>query len=705
MKPTATEATTDTIAKTRWVLTFDVGGTFTDLILYDRETGQVASAKVPTVPDDMATGIGEGARRIFDRIPLDADGNVSYRGATTLVANLIHERKGGRIALLTTRGFTDLLRIRREYRYDLYDLFLKFPEPLVAVADTHEVDERIAADGTILVSLDDAHVAELAAKLEGDGLEGVAVCLLHSYMNSAHEEAMASGLHRHGFGGTVSLSSRVVPEIREYERASTAVANAYVMPRLAHQIARTGAELSLATHRPGHLHLMLSNGGFSAIEHALEQPIQLVESGPAAGVVAAGRIRRLLGADRVLSFEMGGTTAKISLLRSEKPDVVREVEVARVSRFRRGSGIPLQISSVDLLEIGAGGGSIAQVDRGRLLVGPESAGAIPGPACYGRGGTRPTVTDADLVLGYLDPNYFLGGEMVLDRDAAELAIAEFIGKPLEMSVVDAASAVRTIADESLAVAARVHLAERGEKPDEYTMVAFGGAGAIHFERIASRLGIRRVVIPELPGVAGAVGLVIAPVSVNLVRSYFTGLGSADWNRVNGLFSEMEDEATALLARAGARRDAVDIQRFAEMRYTGQGYEIAVAMPSGQFEADAAAILLHGLFEAEYRRRFSRELPGMLVEVMSWRVEATAPPFTQDIGATRSSDGGEAQKGRRSLFREGRWVEVAVHDRYELSEQDRVFGPAIIEEKESTIWVPEEAEARVGEHGQYVVIDL
>ena len=661
-------------------LAVDIGGTFTDLAL--EHAGGRATAKVLTTPAAPERGVLEGVAAILRGAGLAA-GDVSLLvHGTTLATNAIIERKGARTALVTTQGHRDVLAMRNESRYDQYDLGIELPEPLVPRYLRLVVPERLDNEGRVLLALDEAAVRELGAVLRAEGVESVAVGFLHSFVNSAHERRVREILGEVVPGVPVSLSCEVSPEMREWERFSTTVANAYVQPLIAGYLRRLEAGLrGMGVGAP--LFLMLSGGGLTGIEQACRFPIRLVESGPAGGAIFAASVARACGLERVLSFDMGGTTAKVCLIDGGEPQASRTFEVARIGRFKRGSGLPLRIPVIEMVEIGAGGGSLAGVDAlGRIQVGPESAGADPGPACYGRGGTLPAVTDANLVLGRYDPAGFAGGTMALSPGLAEAALVAGVGVALGLDAGMAALGVVETVDEAMANAARVHAVESGKTLAGRTLIAFGGGGPVHACRVAEKVGIGRVLVPSGAGVGSAIGFLRAPVGYEVVRSLYARLSALDVVAADALLGEMAAEALAVVA-AGALGVAVRESRTAYMRYVGQGHEIPVALG---LEGVGDAGALRAAFDREYGRIFDRPVPGSDVEVMSYAVTvATVPALPRDA---------EAPAARAGV---GRWQDVrdtatgvvtawAVWDRAALGLGVSVAGPAIVAEDETSTLV-------------------
>ena len=666
-----------------WHLAVDIGGTFTDVVLLDAAgTGSVVE-KVLTTPKEPAMGVMDGVRRALARASVAA-GDVRYViHGTTLVTNALIERKGAPTGLITTAGHEDALEIGRETRYDAYDLALEKPEPLVAPSRRLGLTGRVMADGSERVPLALDEVDAAIARLRAAGVQAVAVSLIHAYRNPAHERAVSARLRERAPDLRVSLSSVVSGEIREYERTSTTVANAYVLG-VVESYLRSLGDLLRAEGFAGQLLLMLSSGGTCTVDTACEVPIRLVESGPAGGAMAAAHHARAAGAPRVLAFDMGGTTAKICLIDGGEPQITREFEVARVWRFKRGSGLPLLVPVVEMIEIGAGGGSIAHVDRmGLPKVGPESAGSEPGPACYGRGGERPTVTDANLLLGYLDAGYFLGGAMPLDRRAAEAAIVRHVAGPLGLAPTEAAWGIHAIVTENMANAALMHAVERGKDIGAYDLYAFGGAAPMHVCTLAERLGVDTVVVPPGAGVRSCFGFLASPLAFEVARSRTVRLEEADLGETATLLAALEAEARAPLALAGVAADAVTVRRFVEMRYRGQGYELEVPAPAGGVDRAWLAALV-AAFEGVYRTYYRHVPSGLPMEAVTWRVRAQspAPSLPPPRVPQRSA---AAPKGARPVWiaADGGFRTVPVWDRYALAPGWRARGPAVIEEVEST----------------------
>jgi N-methylhydantoinase A len=666
-------------------LAVDIGGTFTDLAI--EHAGQRTTTKVLTTQSAPEQGVMAGMRAILKTAGLQpADIAIVIHG-TTLATNAIIERKGARTALITTEGFRDVLAMGNESRYDQYDLNIALPEPLVPRHLRLPVPERLDNEGRVLRPLDEDAVRALVPVLKREAVESIAVGLLHGFVNSMHEHRVRTILAAALPDVPVSLSSEVSPEMREWERFSTTAANAYVQPLMARYLRRLEADLrDMGVAAP--IFLMMSGGGLTTIETACRFPIRLVESGPAGGAIFSAHIARQCGVENVLSFDMGGTTAKICLIDAYKPQTARTFEVARVGRFRKGSGLPLRIPVIEMVEIGAGGGSIAHVDSmGRIGVGPESAGADPGPACYGRGGTQPAVTDANLALGRYDPARFAGGTMKLDADAAHAALVEHVGGKLGLDAAMAALGVIEMVDENMANAARVHAIESGKTYDGRTLIAFGGGGPVHGCRVAEKIGINRVLVPSGAGVGSAIGFLRAPVGYEVVRSLYQRFSTFDVEAVNALLEEMEAEALRVVAE-GSFGAPTRQNRIAYMRYVGQGHEIPVALPARVLgEEDVAEI--RAAYDAEYIRFYDRPVPGSDVEIMSYAVMvATVPEDLEDVPLPGEAAlfVPDAEPVRTQAVRDtvtGEVSQWAIYDRASLKPGVRLPGPAIIAEDETS----------------------
>ncbi len=666
-------------------LAVDIGGTFTDIVLLSGERRWVA--KLLTTPRAPEVAVIEGARGVLEAAGLGfADVGLFVHG-TTLATNAIIERKGARTALIATDGFRDVIEIADEGRFDQYDINIVKPVPLVPRELRFTVPERMDVHGAVRLPLDEAAVRAVARRLNELDIEAVAVALIHAYANPAHEERIGAILAELCPRISVTLSSQACPEAREYERTSTAIANAYVQPLMAGYLRRLEREMGkLGLASP--IHLMTSGGSLASLETAARFPVRLVESGPAGGAILAGHIALARGERRILSFDMGGTTAKICLIDDGEPLKARTFEVDRQSRFKKGSGTPVRIPIIEMVEIGAGGGSIARVDSlQRILVGPDSAGAEPGPACYGRGGAEPTVTDADLAIGKIDPARFAGGKIAVDPAKAEAALATGIGAKLSgMDPERAAVAVAEIVDENMANAARVHAVERGVALSDRTLVAFGGAAPLHASRIAEKLGIGRIIVPPDAGVGSAIGFLAAPAAYELVRSRYMRLDLFDAAAATELIEAMEREAVAHASAAAGERP-VSSRRSAFMRYAGQGHEISVTLPDRPLEPGDAATFRQA-FEAEYTRLFARYIPGAVIEIMSWVVLATTDTEKPRQLGQAAPKPAPAPAGERSVFdaRLGRRIAVPVYERSRLAAGTSLSGPALVVEEGTSTYV-------------------
>lgn len=678
----------------RYRVGFDIGGTFTDFALHDAISGSLQIHKALTTADDPARGAIEGIQTLLERARLGLADVAGIVHGTTLVTNALIEGKGAVTALLTTSGFRDILELGHEQRYDVYDLFLKYPTPLVPRKFRREIDERITSAGEVLSPLEADQVRREVEDLLRAGVESISVCFLHSYRNPAHE-LMVGQLLRDEFPElSVSLSCEVAPEVREYARACTTAANAFVQPLMARYLRSLEDGLAASGFR-GTLSLMLSSGGLATPETARSFPIRLLESGPAGGALATTLIGKNLDRSDLISFDMGGTTAKAALIQNGEPTVASMMEVARVHRFKRGSGFPVRTPVVEMIEIGAGGGSIARLDEvGLIKVGPQSAGSDPGPACYGLGGSAPTVTDANLVLGYLDPDFFLGGRMKLDRSAAQRALAE-LGAPLGLDAAGAAWGVYTIVSENMAAAARSHVIERGRDPRSFSVAAFGGAGPAHAAHVARIIGVKEVVIPPASGAASAVGFLTAPPAFETVRSAVMTVGAdIDVAALNAMFSEIEETAWKTLDLEGGPKS---VSRSADMRLRGQIHEIAVPLPNGSLDQRSHETI-RANFVRVYESLYRAVPPDAEIEALSWRVRVAAvAPDIALRAPLAAAAAGAAIKGTRQAYFGSGFIEVPVYDRYALKPGDMFDGPAIIEERESTTVVPAGDRAEVDEH--------
>ena len=684
----------------------DIGGTFTDFVLLNDDTGEFQINKCLTTPGDPSDAVEQGIVELLEREPGFMPKVDEIIHGTTLVINAIIERKGAKTGLITTRGFRDVLELGREIRYDAYDIFAEYPLPLVPRSRRCEVTERITSDGRIIQALKEEDVEKVLNDLVTQGIESLAVCLINSYENPAHEIKIQEMVNRLAPELSLSTSFEVLPQIREYERTCTTVTNAYVKPITARYLARLSSRLEKLGFK-GKLFIMLSSGGITSVETARKFPVRIIESGPTAAVIASQHYGRMFQIKDIFCFDMGGTTAKSCLIQKGHAGLVSTFEVGRVQRFKKGSGLPIQVPVVDLMEIGAGGGSIAKISKmGLLQVGPESAGADPGPACYGRGGEFPTVTDADLLLGYLDPDYFLGGTMQLDKAASEKAMEDKVAGPLGTPVVEAAFGIHDLINETMAAAAKTHIAEKGGNPNIVTISAFGGAGPVHAYGLAKKIGAPRILVPPLAGVGSALGFFTAPVAFDLTRSHRVALDTADLAEIEQLFKELEKEGAAILQQSG-KEESILFERTLMMRFVGQGAETDLKIESKPFDQWAKSEI-RGFFDDAYKKLYGRTYPETPVEFVTFKVRASLPAREFRIPPIRQRKGNLAEciKGKRDAFSLVRkaYIPYTVYDRFKLFPGVKIPGPAIIEERESTIIVGEDAGASVDEFG-FVWINL
>ena len=678
----------------------DIGGTFTDFVLLNDETGQIIINKCLTTPVDPSNAVEAGIRQLEERIGRFVPELDEVIHGTTLVINSIIERKGAKTGLITTKGFRDVLELGREIRYAPYDIFAEFPKPLVDRRYRVEVDERIRSDGTILKPLDPDEARRVVRQLLDMGVESIAVCLINSFENPAHEFLLKEIILEEAPDISVSISYEVLPQIREYERTSTTVTNAYVKPLTGKYLSRLSGRLSSIGFR-GKLFIMLSSGGITSVDTASEFPVRIIESGPTAAVISGQYFGKLFNIQEIFCFDMGGTTAKSCLIQGGVAAVVPTFEVGRVQRFMKGSGLTIQVPVVDLMEIGAGGGSIAKISRmGTLQVGPESSGADPGPICYARGGSEPCVTDADLLLGYLDENYFLGGEMKLDKNAAQKGIEEKIAKPLGVPFIQALWGIHDLINETMAGAAKTHIAEKGGNPRVVTVIAFGGAGPVHAYGLTKKLGAPRFIVPPNAGVGSALGFFTAPRAFDLVRSHKVALADADFSEIEKIFKEMEMEGARTLEQAGSVQE-IRFERSLDMRFVGQGSETNVSMGSRPF-TDYSKDEIRQLFDAIYKKLYGRTYPDSPIEFINFKVRALLPVrlLTLPKLSNKYQDLSSAIKGTRMAYSgiAKDFIPFTVYDRYKLFADAQFNGPAIIEERESTVVVGEDASVRVDDYG-------
>jgi N-methylhydantoinase A len=678
----------------------DIGGTFTDFVLVDTRTGEFFTNKCLTTPEDPSDAVEQGIKELLAVKPgfLDQVGDVIH--GTTLVINAIIERKGAKTGLITTKGFLDVLELGREIRYDAYDIFSQYPEPIVPRALRQEIDERVTADGRVLKSVDEQEAKALLADLQKKGIESLAVCCINSYENPVSEQVLQQIIQETAPDLSTSYSFEVLPQIREYERTCTTAVNAYVKPitfRYLERLTQRLSELGFG----GRLYIMLSSGGITSVDTARKFPVRIIESGPTAAVIASQHYGKMFDIKDMFCFDMGGTTAKSCLIQKGHAGLVSTFEVGRVQRFKKGSGLPIQVPVVDLMEIGAGGGSIARISNlGLLAVGPDSAGADPGPACYNRGGENPTVTDADLVLGYLDPDFFLGGTMALDIEKSREAIEQKIATPLGTAVTDAAFGIHDLINETMAAAAKTHIAEKGGNPSTVVMSAFGGAGPVHAYGLAKKIGAKSILVPPLAGVGSALGFFTAPVAFDLSRSHRLVLDDADFADIEDLFDQLEKEGAAILADA-AKGGRVLFQRTLLMRFVGQGAETDLVIDPKPF-TQWTRQEIRDRFDAEYKRLYGRTYPETPVEFVTFKVRATlpTPPFVMPALTSDTDRLSDCIKGTRKAFSvlQKAYIDFTVYDRSKLFAGAKFDGPAIIEERESTIVMGEDAAATVDDKG-------
>ncbi|HXN22805.1 MAG TPA: hydantoinase/oxoprolinase family protein [Candidatus Dormibacteraeota bacterium] len=693
----------------RFRLGVDVGGTFTDAVLISEETGEIHIAKVSTTPKDPSIGFLAAVTQILAKSGAQAP-NVSYLvHGTTVATNALIEGKTPKTAFITTEGFRDLLEIGRQVRPSLYDIHFQKLRPLVPRDLCFEISERLDASGNVLRTLDEHRVVEIAKKFEQEDIRSVAICFLHSYLNPMHEERTEQLLRKHAPHTVPSVSSHICPEIREYFRASTTVVNACIKPVVANylqgiesQLKRQGIKAELLT--------MQSNGGVLTFEQAAERPVFMIESGPAAGVIAANFIAGNLGFSDVVSFDMGGTTAKAGLILGGRPKVTKDYEVGAEARpgagQSRGSGYPIRTPVIDLVEIGAGGGSIAWVDAGGVLrVGSQSAGADPGPICYRRGGTEPTITDANLALGRINPRYFLGGEMDLDLQGATEGIRKKCAIPLGLDTIAAANGIVEIANAAMVNALRLTTVRRGYDPRALVMVAFGGAGPLHANRLCAEMQIPRLIVPLSPGTASALGLLTTDVRHEFSRTRIMRADQADADAINRIFVAMQEEGSELLRREGIPVSRMSFLREIEMRYKGQSYELPVTCGTGPLSAEALAQVC-SQFHGEYERAYGRGYPTEPVELVNYRVTAVGAIPHPPVRKISSRDCGvdQAQKGARQVFfsESGGFLSTGVYDRYKLGPGHHIVGPSVVEEMDSSTLIHPGFEANVDSFGNLLI---
>jgi len=684
-------------------LGIDIGGTFTDIVVYEHASTRFHTHKELTTPSDPSEGVVCGVTTLFKTAGLDCRAVQRVVHATTLFTNALIERRGGTTGLVTTAGFRDILELRREHKYELYDLFIELPRPLARRALRAEVNERILADGSIEVPLDEDALIERVGDLVSAGVESLAVVFLHAYANPAHERR-AGELIAAAFPSLhVSLSSEVAPQIREYERTSTTLANAYIKPLAERYLDNLSGKLArLGIGSP--LFMMLSNGGLTHVRESKRVPVQMLESGPAAGALAAAYFGARSGIGDLLALDMGGTTAKLAVVENGKPLIAYQFEASREQRFMRGSGLPINISTIELIEIGAGGGSIASVSElGLLKVGPRSAGAVPGPACYRRGGVDPTVTDSNLLLGYYDGDRFANGTMPISAPAAGAAVGTLSART-QLCVAELAWGIHSVVNESMAAAARVHIAERGHDARKFALLVTGGGGPVHGCEVARRLGIKRIVCPPAAGVASALGLLVAPARIDRSLTFARPLSTLDWLAFESAYAALEADAARVVAETIPTAIRPGVQRLADMRFAGQGYEVVTELPTGPYDANSA-VAIRAAFEQAYETLFGRRPPVAEIEIINIRVSlsAAASSGALDLGLADTLST-PVRSGKRPVrFAAGaKPLDTPVYERAKLGVGSRIAGPAIIEEASSTLLVPPGADAAVDGAGNILI---
>lgn len=667
-------------------LASDIGGTFTDTVLIDANDAIVATTKTPTTPRAPAEGALSGAQHVMQAAGIEWHQVSGKIHGTTLATNALIERRGAKVATITTAGFRDILEIAYERRYSQYAINIEKPDLLVPRQLSYTIAGRMNAAGEELITLDSDAIPALAAELRGQNVQAVAICLMHAYANPAHEQTLGTELRKLLPGVEISLSHEVSPEAREFDRLCTTIANAYIQPLMKTYLSDFEARF-MEQGLTCPILMMTAGGGMTTLETAARLPIRLVESGPAGGAILAARIAKEISEKNVLSFDMGGTTAKLCLIDDYRPQTARKFEISRAERFIKGSGMPVRIPVIEMIEIGAGGGSIATVDRlDRLQIGPESAGSEPGPVAFGKGGTEPTVTDADIAMGLIEPGRFAEGRLTIDRSAAEIAIDHKISKPLEINAQGAAFAISEIVDENMASAGRMHAVESGKDISSRLMIAFGGNGPLHATRVTRRAQVRRILIPNNPGVGSAVGFLYAPVSFEIIRSRYTNLDNLDPNAIDAFLNDLETEAVAVVL-SGAPKSDLHTRRVAFMRYHGQGHEIEIELPNSAL-TQAALADLKNHFELEYSRQFSRIVPGMTIEILNWGVTVSShAPTLKPALRTAENRIREATEFREiTCDVSGETILAGVFDRADLQSGEQIIGPALILEAQTTTLV-------------------
>ncbi len=675
-------------------LAVDIGGTFTDVVLMNDAGLVLSSAKTPTTHVNPSDGAIHGVQRVLEDSGSAIDQIRIFIHGTTLATNALIERRGAKVACVTTEGFRDILEIAYERRYDQYDVMIDKPDLLVPRARCFTVPERMSWQGEVLSRLDTSAIDGLLSQIKQSDATAVAICLLHSYANDEHEVQLRKLLQQHLPDIPISLSSDVSPEAREFDRLCTTIANAYIQPLMAGYLDSLAQQLSLAGLNCPIL-MITASGGMTTLDTAARLPIRLVESGPAGGAVLAAHIAEQCSADSVLSFDMGGTTAKLCLIDQYRPQQARHFEIARAARFIKGSGMPVRIPVLEMIEIGAGGGSIASVDKlGRLQVGPQSAGSEPGPAAYGKGGTNATVTDADMAMGYLDTERFAEGLLRLDAKANTTALTEEVGAPLKLDAAQAAIGISDIVNENMANAARMHAVESGKDLGDRLMIAFGGNGPLHATRMARGAGVKRILIPPNPGVGSAVGFLYASVSFEIVKSYYTLLEAIELPMLNRFLDSLVDEATNIVSNAAINEPLLN-RRVAFMRYQGQGHEIEIELP-GRVLTETDIEEVRQRFEAEYRRQYSRPVPGMRIEILNWGISVSTKANRRTANNEQLGVSAAADNVMRLITcdRTGDKVSAQVYERAKLPARQMIDGPALIVEPQTTTLVSSDFTAEI-----------
>ena len=680
----------------------DVGGTFTDIVLEAK--GEIFSTKVLTTYESPEMGILQGIHAVIEDSGSDLSELDSFIHGTTLATNALISRTGATTAFVTTKGFRDTIEMRTESRFEQYDLNLELPKPLIERKDRYVLSERVSADGSVLLPFDQMEAKNLIKllSLEENGYEAVAVGFIHSYMNDKHESLFQQMVLEQLPNIKVSISSEVSPQMREFERFNTVCANAYVQPMMASYLERLKTKLAEAGAKCD-IHLIHSGGGLISIESAIKFPVRLIESGPAGGAIFASEIAARHGIDAALSYDMGGTTAKICLIDEQSPRSAKTFEVARTHRFTKGSGMPISIPVIEMIEIGAGGGSIANVDDlKQIRVGPLSAGSEPGPAAYGLGGSLATVTDANVLLGRISPETFGADDIDLIPEESRKALLTDVAEPLETEVENAAIGVIEVVDENMANAARVHAVENGRDVSQYTMIAFGGGAPLHASRLCDKLEIERLLIPPGAGVGSAIGFLQTPFSYEALKSFYVSIENFDHKRVNQLLGDLTSEATEFVMEASDENihpKNLIVERCAFMRYAGQGWEITVPLENETFDY-LGIELLNNKFEKTYEEHFGRAIEGLQIEVVGWSVKVTSPRPETEKTITVDSENIVTTDSKRVVYdpAKGTEVEASVFQRENLNPGDCVMGPAIIVESQTTTWISSEKKSSTQKDG-------